>query len=329
MFLDQTELRAVTMITGIQLRNFKAHADLDLRDIPHLAVLVGRNNTGKSSVLQAATITKYGWHQDAPLPTGAPSEVPHKKGEEVRVLLSFRGVPFPLSISINKGGGIGTQWQGPQPAQSPQNDVHYLSAQRTAYRQFGYTPFTTDVGMMGEQTWNILHQLKADSDPRFEKIIEWLRKMDLGISTVTTPTVQPGQGAIVPVSYGDRINVIMQGSGTWTVLPIITQGLLAEAGHTILIEEPESHLHRAAINDLWLFFADCAKRDVQVICTTHSLDFLASMSERMERGDVPKESAIFHLRRDETGKTTSSPLDPTVFRNVAKVIKEDLAAKYS
>jgi len=316
------------MITRIQLHNFKAHADLDIQEIPHLAVLVGRNNTGKSSVLQAAAISKHGWHQDAPLPIGAPNEVPHKKGEEVRVLLSFRGAPSPLLISVNKGGGYGVTWQGPQPAESPANDIHYISAQRTAYRQFGYNPFTTDVGMTGEQTWNILHQLKADSDPRFDKVVEWLQKMDLGISMVTTPTVQPGQGAILPVSYGDRVNVIMQGSGTWTLLPIITQGLLAEAGHTILIEEPESHLHRAAINDLWLFLADCAKRDVQVICTTHSLDFLAAMSERIERGEVPKESAIYHLKRDESGKTSASLLDPAVFRNVAKVIKDDLAAKY-
>ncbi len=316
------------MITGIELHNFKAHADLALREIPHLAVLVGRNNTGKSSVLHSVLIPKYGWYQDPPLPIGAPSEVPHKKGDEVRVVLSFRGSPSPFQISVNKGGGVGQNWLGANPERALQHEVHYLSAQRTAYRQFGYNPFTTDVGMMGEQTWNILHQLKADSDPRFEKVVEWLRKMDLGISMITTPTVQPGQGAIVPVSYGDRVNVIMQGSGTWTLLPIITQGLLADAGHTIVIEEPESHLHRAAINDLWLFLADCAKRDVQVICTTHSLDFLAAMSERIERGDVPKESAIFHLKRDESGKTSAASLDPSVFRNVAKVIKEDLAGKY-
>jgi hypothetical protein len=316
------------MITRIQLHNFKAHADLDIKDIPHLAVLVGRNNTGKSSVLHAAAISKYGWYQDAPLPIGNPAEVPRKKGEEVLLLVTFRGIPSPFMISVNKGGGYSVQWQGPQPSISPANDIHYLSAQRTAYRQFGYTPFTTDVGMTGEHTWNILHQLKADNDPRFEKIVEWLRKMDLGISSVTTPTVQPGQGAIFPVSYGDRINVIMQGSGTWTLLPIITQGLLAEGGHTILIEEPESHLHRGAINDLWLFLADCAKRDVQVICTTHSLDFLVAMSERIERDQVPKDSAIYHLQRDESGKTSASSLDPSVFRNVAKVIKDDLAPKY-
>lgn len=316
------------MITGIELHNFKAHADLQLRDIPHLAVLVGRNNTGKSSVLHAALIARYGWYPDPPLPIGNPSEVPHKKDEDVRLVLSFKGAPSAYQISVNRGGGHGQSWLGPGPERAIQQDVRYLSAQRTAYRQFGYNPPTTDVGMMGEQTWNLLHQWKADSDPRFETAVDWLRKMDLGISMVTTPTVQPGQGAIVPVSYGDRVNVVMQGAGTWTVLPIIVQGLLADPGHTILIGEPESHLHRAAINDLWLFFADCAKRDVQVICTTHSLDFLTSMSERLERGEVPKESAIFHLRRDHGGKTSVERLDPTIFRKIAMIVKDDLAAKY-
>src|SRR5437899_1635564 len=52
--------RAFSMITRISMKNFKAHASLELDGLPMISVLVGRNNSGKSSILHAAALPRYG-----------------------------------------------------------------------------------------------------------------------------------------------------------------------------------------------------------------------------------------------------------------------------
>ncbi len=147
----------------------------------------------------------------------------------------------------------------------------------------------------------------------------------MGITSIGIPTVNPGQGEVAPESYGHRVNLILHGSGTWAVLPIITQGILCEANDTLLIEEPEIHLHRESIDALWEFLGDCAKRGVQTICTTHSIDLLASMNERIEAGQIPRDSVIYLLKRDDKGETRAERKDASLFRNVRMTVKRELA----
>jgi predicted ATP-dependent endonuclease of OLD family len=103
--------------------------------------------------------------------------------------------------------------------------------------------------------------------------------------------------------------------------------VLCSGGETLLIEEPDSHLHRAAIDSLWEFFGDCAKRNVQVICATHSQDLLVSMYERISYGVLPKDSAVIQVQRSPEGQTTTTKRDATLFRDYQKGIKEDLAKR--
>ncbi len=205
--------------------------------------------------------------------------------------------------------------------------MFYLSAIRQPLVHFAYQQFLREVGPQGEQTWNIIHQLKANDDPRFSSILEWSKRFGMGISSLGTPTVGPGQGEIAPESYGHRANLLLHGSGTWSVLPIITQGVLCETEETLLIEEPEIHLHRESIDILWQFLGDCARRGVQTMCATHSIDFLASMNERIEEENIPKDSVMYILTRGKDGRTTAEKRDPAVFRTIRSVVKKELAGQ--
>lgn len=315
------------MITKVKLENFKAHGLLELDELPHIVVLVGQNNTGKSAVLHAAALPKYDQRFDQLVPIGSGRHLIHGGAPQGRVELTYRSPPSTWYLSVGAGGGTSTGWIGSSPGQDPSRRVFYLSALRTATHRFGYERFGRDVGVAGEHAWNILHQLKTNDEPQFPTILDWAKRFALGISAIGLPTVDPGQGEVAPTSYGHRTNIVLHGSGTWSVLPIIVQGVLCEAEETLLIEEPESHLHRAAVDVLWDFFADCAKREVQIICATHSLDLLASMSERIERGKVPEDSALFLFRREADGGTKADRLDPTVFRQIREVIRKELAAR--
>jgi hypothetical protein len=324
------------MITRIRLQNFKAHSDLDLQDLPLIGVLVGQNNTGKSTVLHAATLPKQGQRYDTYLPIGSGRLVLHEGGRgPTRVEIAFKpnvagtpGSPTGTWLGTwDENGGFGSGWTSGPLNGNPAEGLFYVSALRQVVERFGYEPFGRDVGVFGEHTWNILHQLKANDEPQFPIILDWARRFGMGISAIGIPTPQPGAGQIAPTSYGHRTNIILHGSGTWSVLPIIVQGVLCHRDETLLIEEPESHLHRAAIDSLWEFFADCAKRSVQILCTTHSLDLLVSMSERIERGVVPKDSALYLFRRDKDGTITVERKDLGVFRSIRETIRKELAAQ--
>lgn len=60
------------------------------------------------------------------------------------------------------------------------------------------------------------------------------------------------------------------GFGLSSALPIIVAGLSTDAGGTLLIENPEAHLHPAAQSRMGAFLALVAGAGVQVFVETHS-----------------------------------------------------------
>lgn len=310
------------MLTSVTLTNFRTHKSLTLDKIPQVSILVGRNNAGKSAVLQALAWPKYGTQT---VPILQPAEMSFRAAGGAKVEVEF----FP------SGGHLGSQGEfkpgpgGMDAFSANINDyrsrVFYVGPGRSPPRAYNYAALTLDVGVAGELTWPILRDLRDIEDGRFEAVVEWLRKLNLGVDRIGTPSESANRGAVAAVTFGDRLNVALTGSGLGAVLPIVTQGILCPKGSLFLVEEPESHLHRAAMDGLWEFFGDCAKRGVQVMATTHSLDLLASLSQRIEDRVVPPDSAIFHFRRGEDGVSTVKMLDPKLFANISKVLKADLA----
>ncbi|HYS99206.1 MAG TPA: AAA family ATPase [Thermoplasmata archaeon] len=314
------------MISDITLTNFKAHSNLKLGELPLITVLVGRNNTGKSAILHAAALPRYGPTFGAAVPIGEVRHLTHRGASSGSVEIVFKAPPATWTASFGAQRGYSIAWKGRSPdAEKARLSMFYISATRQPAVYFNYIQSTREVGPQGEQTWNVLHQLKANDDQHFPTILEWSRKLGMGISSIGTPTVNPGSGEIAPESYGHRANLLLHGSGTWSVLPIIVQGVLAESDETLLIEEPEIHLHRGAMDALWGFLGDCASRGIQTICTTHSLDFLVSMNQRIEDKVLPKDSIIMLLKREANGDTAADKLDPKVFRNIKDIIKKELS----
>jgi predicted ATPase len=319
------------MLESLLLQDFKAHSRLELTKLPPIVVLVGQNNTGKSAVLHAIASPKHSFNLDPSIPIGSPRDAVRLGAQTGRIVLTYRDphtrTVLQRTFTLDRANGtanvqnaVSAEGSTPDPQR-----VFYLSAFRSVPGTFGYRQFTRDVDPSGSSVGNILYQMLANGEPEYASVVDWLKKMSLGIKFVGTPTQVPGQGSIVPESYGAKVNIVLQGSGTAAVLPIIVQGVLCQAGDILLVEEPESHLHRAAVDVLWEFFGDCAKRGVQVIMTTHSLDVLASMSQRIEEGAIPGDSIIYHFQRGAGGQTKVEKRDPKVFRNIREIIKKDLA----
>ncbi|MEO5361315.1 MAG: DUF3696 domain-containing protein [Nitrospirota bacterium] len=102
------------------------------------------------------------------------------------------------------------------------------------------------------------------------------------------------------------------GYGLTHVLPILTACLGAEKGNTILIENPESHLHPGGQSKMGEFLGLTAASGVQVIIETHSDHILNGVRRAVKQAKLkPEDVAIHYFNRRPDDDETDAP--PQVF----------------
>ncbi|QAT85363.1 hypothetical protein EJ065_3802 [Corallococcus coralloides] len=108
------------------------------------------------------------------------------------------------------------------------------------------------------------------------------------------------------------------GVGVSQVLPILVAGLLAPTGATILIEQPELHLHARAQARLGDFFLGLARANKQCIVETHSDCLVNQLRLAMVKGgsDVRSLIGIYFAEQDSEGSSTFSPVEISPSGNI-------------
>jgi len=87
---------------------------------------------------------------------------------------------------------------------------------------------------------------------------------------------------IILVNYsGVEISIKHVGFGISQILPIIVQGLLMNKGGTLILEQPEIHLHPKIQSWLFDFIHSLIIQDKNVIIETHSDHFITRMRRRV------------------------------------------------
>ena len=154
------------------------------------------------------------------------------------------------------------------------------------------------IGSSGENATVKLHYLHADRNEIFDEIEKWLKKIDPEIQMLKTP-LRNGKTTIELKTLLTDVNLLTGGYGLNTVFPVIMQSLLAPDGSTILIEEPEIHLHRGAQKIIFEMFMNCLKREKQIIFTTHSLDLFIIMWKKGQASALDIDLVkVWNIRRE-------------------------------
>lgn len=155
-------------------------------------------------------------------------------------------------------------------------DIYYVSDKRRVtqwHDSLDKEPI--ELNPVGDNASVKLHYLHSDRDILFREIEKWIRKIDPEIKMLRTPTIPGGNTTIEFRTLLTDVNLLTVGSGINTVLPVIMQSLLTPDGSTILIEEPEIHLHRGAQTTIFdMFIERLSNENKQIIFTTHSYDLL-------------------------------------------------------
>lgn len=193
-------------------------------------------------------------------------------------------------------------------------DITYISAGRLGpvndvVRNDSLSP--KNIGTKGESLLNAL----SHQTPEFLKIVgESLSKI-LGGGAISIPDVNAKRLELMINSIdGEKVfHPVNVGFGYSYVLPVIVGVLLAERGSTVIIENPEAHLHPSAQSRIMEFIIHNAiQSDLQIIVETHSDHVVNGARISLKKGILNSKDVViqhFALDKDNLPKITAITSD--------------------
>ena len=216
-------------------------------------------------------------------------------------------------------------------------DLHYLGPLRAhpnrTYSRSGARPI--DMGPSGESTVDAL-LLSKELDTRItvlehpqdavhpyhspfdEHIARWLGRLGLAHSFWIEELAEGRQIFEVKVRKSpDSAATLLTdiGFGVSQVLPVLVQCFYANHGSTVILEQPDIHLHPAAQAGLAdLFIAAKKSPGVQILFESHSEHLLRRLQRRIAEEKIPQEDvALYFCSSNPDGSSSLSRLEVDEF----------------
>ena len=333
------------MITNITLENFKCFHKVEIN--PKLVTLfIGPNGTGKSGVLQALLLLKQSkdlrqqLDLDGPLVSVSPYDFKlhgsNQQGGLVHLRVQgnatgnsrtqYHGWPFAVDFRYTDDGdrpsdrydyvGSFIPQQTLDSLSDVMRDLRAVPAERGLSRQtypLGRTSHeqitsTAGLGQQEEQVVSTLAYCQAD----VAEVSDWIEQVTgVGFDTNLVPPQSIKPVSITPTG---EVSLVAEGFGTNALVQLLFELARAVEGATILMEEPEIHLHPKAQAELASVIVEEAKAsNKQVIMTTHSEHIAGRLLTLVaERKLTPDEVAIYSFEKDpETGICSANEIEVT------------------
>lgn len=328
------------MITGIVLENFKCFERVEIHP-KRITCFVGANGTGKSSVLQAFGLLK----QTVEPLSGSQVQKTMANGGDLTLQGPFINVSEPWDLCLNPED-VHSQiaFRGKQDFIGPESPYSYPA--RFTLNRFSVSPLVDSDSVTGaflvlkrlriipalrgltRPDYSLGNKFAADIslEEDFSKLEsqtasnlaysrEDLRKVSKLLESVTrvglrADLVPPKSVQVKSVTESNSFNVVLEGFGTNSLIMLLLQLTSAEKGATIMIEEPEIHLHPKAQAELAEVLTEVAlEEDKQVIMTTHSEHITGRLLTLVAEGKLtPDDVAIYAFEKDEAGVCTAKDL---------------------
>ena len=215
------------------------------------------------------------------------------------------------------------------------SDIRYLGPLRAPpMRQYTWSGDSPrDTGYAGERTIHALlgarnqgtkrspHQ-DLDSGFRLERqVARWLQQLGLIHSFTVERLVEGRPYYEVNVKRTPSSPTVLLadvGFGVSQILPVLVICVMAPAHSTIILEQPEIHLHPAVQAGLADILIDAAKRRrVQIILESHSEHLLTRLQRRIAEETISNDEVALHFCENDGSQSTVVELVVDEYGNIS------------
>jgi predicted ATPase len=210
---------------------------------------------------------------------------------------------------------------------------------RRHYAWAGETP--ENVGSRGEH-WVSAFLAATDRkiNPAYKKrglgfdalIATWLKELGLIHSFTIAPVAKGLREYRVRVKVtatSSEVSIPDVGFGVSQVLPVIVQSFYAPANSTVIIEQPELHLHPAVQQNLADLFVGAVQsrengkdRNVQFLIESHSEHFLRRLQRRIAEEQISHEDVAVYFCEGTGSGNRAKPLEVDLYGNITNWPKD-------
>ncbi|HET6246910.1 MAG TPA: AAA family ATPase [Tepidisphaeraceae bacterium] len=332
------------MIRYLKMENFRGVQSGTLEELTSLVVLVGPNGSGKSTVLDALLL---GGAQNSLEALQVAANRRHSVGPNKSAksfdeadfgALFYKSAPYG-SVSVRtetgarrvvlRASGIGVEVRS-QTSASP------ILGDRDISPEEFFSDDKADRGnrqLPGVYNVEIVDSRTAAGSGSLEEAYtlvsqRGLRKEVKSFVTEMLPDVEdleilaPKNVPTLHLNFKDHaLPIGLAGDGIQLLLRLVMM-LTSRAESTILLEEPETHMHPGAIRLVARAIHAAVARGVQVVLTTHSLELIDALT--LGRPDEElKRVAVYRIALDE-GQLKTTRLDGQEVALARSSIEDDL-----
>lgn len=302
------------MIQQISINNFRGIVSENL-ELKPLTLLTGLNSTGKSTCFQAILAALY-----------------YSSNKNANILLSS----YDLSFTTNRNRNVNAKdinivvktdnekhfsthiYQDMIHSEKIgeidlEDSIYYLSANRLAYNldMEAVSP-KFKVGIQGEYIFGTFESEKSNQldaslikDKESETLsaqLNWWLSYILGIKfEMQTERVTSNRVKVIYKS-DDLPNLSPQqlGVGVSYLAKILILCLRAKKGDTLMLENPEIHLHPAAQSRLGEFFVFISNAGIQLLLETHCENLINKIQYEVYKNHIKNTNAVLYYKRGIT-----------------------------